>query len=141
MAEAATGNKSSMPLQGLVAEGHAIASVDYRLTTQAKFPANVHDIKAAIRFLRAKGPSLGIDAEQIVILSASTGGHLAALVGSDERSCSPRRHHWDRGDFFERARVISFFGASQFNYDPESIDSSRIECAHTRLKAFTRWCT
>ena len=61
------GNKSSMPLQGLVAEGHAIASVDYRLTTQAKFPANVHDIKAAIRFLRAKGPSLGLDAEQIVI--------------------------------------------------------------------------
>ena len=73
--------KSSMPLQGLVAEGYAIASVDYRLTTQAKFPANVHDIKAAIRFLRAKGPSLGMDAEQIVIAGASAGGHLAALVG------------------------------------------------------------
>ena len=107
------GNKSSMPLQGLVAEGHAIASVDYRLTTQAKFPANVHDIKAAIRFLRAKGPSLGIDAEQIVIAGASAGGHLAALVGVTNDHAALEGTIGDQLETSSSVQgVISFFGAS-----------------------------
>ncbi len=107
------GNKSSMPLQGLVAEGHAIASVDYRLTTQAKFPANVHDIKAAIRFLRAKGPSLGLDAEQIVIAGASAGGHLAALVGVTNDHAALEGNIGDHLEASSSVQgVISFFGAS-----------------------------
>src|SRR5689334_17342158 len=46
-----SGSRKSMPLSSLVEEGYPIASVDYRLSTQARFPAQVHDIKAAIRFL------------------------------------------------------------------------------------------
>jgi acetyl esterase/lipase len=47
------GSRASVEVQGLSARGWAIASVDYRLSTVARFPAQVHDIKAAIRFLRA----------------------------------------------------------------------------------------
>src|SRR5215510_4484036 len=47
-----SGSKKDMPLAKLVEEGYAVVSVDYRLSTQAKFPAQVHDIKAAIRFMR-----------------------------------------------------------------------------------------
>ncbi|HEY4261450.1 MAG TPA: alpha/beta hydrolase, partial [Schlesneria sp.] len=53
----------------------------YRLSTQAPFPAQVHDIKAAIRFLRARQDELGVNANRIIIAGASAGGHLAALVG------------------------------------------------------------
>lgn len=75
------GSKSDMPLRALVNQGYAIASVDYRLSTEAPFPAQIHDIKAAIRFLRAQGAALGVDAARIVICGGSAGGHLAALVG------------------------------------------------------------
>ena len=47
------GSKKDVDLKGLVARGWAIASVDYRLSTVARFPAQIHDIKAAIRYLRA----------------------------------------------------------------------------------------
>jgi acetyl esterase/lipase len=48
------GSRKDMPLGPLVERGYAVASVDYRLSTAARFPAQVHDLKAAIRFLRAK---------------------------------------------------------------------------------------
>jgi acetyl esterase/lipase len=75
------GSRKDNPLATLVNDGYAVASVDYRLSTQALFPAQVHDIKAAIRFLRAQQSGLGIDASRIVIAGSSAGGHLAALVG------------------------------------------------------------
>jgi acetyl esterase/lipase len=75
------GTRKDMPLGGLIDAGYAVASVDYRLSTQAPFPAQAHDIKAAIRFLRARQDDLGVDATRITIAGASAGGHLAALVG------------------------------------------------------------
>jgi acetyl esterase/lipase len=75
------GSKTDMPLKELLSDGYAVASVDYRLSTAAKFPAQVHDIKAAIRFLRARQADYGFDARHITIAGSSAGGHLAALVG------------------------------------------------------------
>lgn len=75
------GSKSDVPIAALLEEGFAIASVDYRLSTQAVFPAQIHDIKAAIRFLRASAQRFQIDATSIAIIGSSAGGHLAALVG------------------------------------------------------------
>ncbi len=75
------GSKSDVPIMKLIDHGFAIASVDYRLSTQAPFPAQVHDIKAAIRFLRASSEQLHINAQRIAIIGSSAGGHLAALVG------------------------------------------------------------
>lgn len=75
------GSKDSMPLGELVKRGYAIASVDYRLSPVAKFPAQVHDCKAAIRFLRAKAKQYDFDASQIGIAGSSAGGHLVAEIG------------------------------------------------------------
>ena len=61
--------------------GIPTASVEFRQSTEAKFPAQIHDIKAAIRFLRAKASSYGYNAQKIVIMGSSSGGHLAALTG------------------------------------------------------------
>lgn len=65
--------------------GFAIASVDYRLSTEATFPAMVYDVKAAIRMLRARAGEFGYRAERIAIAGASAGAHLAALVGVSGR--------------------------------------------------------
>jgi acetyl esterase/lipase len=76
-----SGSKENVPLLRWLDHGFAIASVEYRLSPEAKFPAQVHDIKAAIRFLRARSDELGLDPERFVIAGGSAGGHLAALVG------------------------------------------------------------
>ena len=61
--------------------GIPTASIEFRQLTEARFPAQVHDIKAAIRFLRAKASTFGCTVDRIVIAGSSSGGHLAALVG------------------------------------------------------------
>jgi acetyl esterase/lipase len=76
-----SGSRKDIPLGPLVDRGYAVASVDYRLSTVARFPAQVHDIKAAIRFLKAKEAESGYDASRIAVAGNSAGGHLAALVG------------------------------------------------------------
>jgi acetyl esterase/lipase len=77
-----SGSKANPPLVPLVAKGYALASVDYRLSPVAPFPAQAHDLKAAIRFLRAKADEYGYDPDRIAIAGGSAGGHLAALVGT-----------------------------------------------------------
>ncbi|HTW12805.1 MAG TPA: alpha/beta hydrolase, partial [Solirubrobacteraceae bacterium] len=65
----------------LAQAGLAVASVDYRLTGEARFPAQLHDVKAAVRWLRAHAAAIGLDPERIVAWGGSAGGHLAALLG------------------------------------------------------------
>ena len=108
-----SGSKSDMPLESLVGEGYAIASVDYRLSTEARFPAQIHDIKAAIRFLRAHSGDWSMASEKIVIAGNSAGAHLAALVGVSNGhtelegtvGSDPQRSSAVQG-------IISFYGAS-----------------------------
>ncbi|RXK55374.1 alpha/beta hydrolase [Oleiharenicola lentus] len=76
-----SGSRESVDLKGLTALGWAVASVDYRLSTAAKFPAQIHDIKAAIRHLRAHAGELGLPTNRFIIAGSSAGAHLAALVG------------------------------------------------------------
>lgn len=64
----------------LAAHGFVTASVDYRLSGDATFPAQVHDVKAAIRWLRENAERFHIDPGRIGIWGHSAGGHLAALA-------------------------------------------------------------
>ncbi len=79
-----TGNRAMhLPLaQHLAALGYVSITVEYRLSTEALFPAAVHDLKAAIRWIRANGMTYNIDTQRIVGLGFSAGGQLAALLGS-----------------------------------------------------------
>ena len=61
--------------------GIACATVDYRHALEAPFPAQLHDLKAAVRYLRGHAEVLGIDADRIGAWGESAGGHLAALLG------------------------------------------------------------
>ena len=73
------------PFHRLVAAGFAVASVDYRLSGEAVFPAQLDDIAASLRFLRNRGGELGIDATRVVAWGESAGAHLAALLGLTEQ--------------------------------------------------------
>ncbi len=108
-----SGSKSSMPLTAIVQAGFPVASVDYRLSTEAKFPVQIHDIKAAIRFLRLKGDDLGIDSRKIVVAGDSAGGHLAALVGVTNRSQEHEGAVGESGSADSSVQgIISFYGAA-----------------------------
>jgi acetyl esterase/lipase len=108
------GSKSDMSLSHLVPEGFAIASVDYRLSGVAPFPAQAHDIKAAIRFLRAKASELGINADRIAISGASAGAHLAQLVGVTNGNRELEGSIGVTGASSDVQAIVSFFGMSDF---------------------------
>ena len=106
------GNKTEYP-EFLVEHGYAVASVDFRSSSDARFPADVWDIKAAIRFLRARAADYGYRSERIAIGGASSGGHLAALVGTTN---GVPELEGSEGDYPHESSavqaVVSWYGAS-----------------------------
>jgi acetyl esterase/lipase len=109
------GSKAEYPAF-LVERGYALASLDFRSTHEARFPANVHDIKAGIRFLRAKAAQYGYHADRIAIAGSSSGGHLAALVGvtSGVAELEGREGEHLRESSAVQA-IVSFYGASNLS--------------------------
>ncbi len=107
-----TGSKASVP-PVFLANGFAVASVDFRQSTEARFPAQVHDIKAAIRYLRANAPAYGYRADKIAIAGDSSGGHLAALVGvtNDHRELEGTVGDNPKQSSSIQA-IVSYYGAS-----------------------------
>ncbi|MEU5669822.1 alpha/beta hydrolase [Micromonospora sp. NPDC047753] len=75
------------PFTAAVRAGFAVASAQYRLSGEAHFPAQLDDVKAAVRWLRRHGGTVGVDGERIGAWGESAGGHLAsmvALTGDDQ---------------------------------------------------------
>src|SRR5438105_8881415 len=78
----ARGTKDNMGEQiiPITSRGYVSISIDYRLSGVAKWPAPIHDVKAAIRWMRANAGSLGIDPQRIAVVGHSAGGHLALFA-------------------------------------------------------------
>lgn len=74
------GQDGSKRLAPLAAYGVTVVSVDYRLAPRAVFPQQLHDLKGAVRWLRAHGPSLGLSTERIGMWGASAGAYLGSLL-------------------------------------------------------------
>jgi acetyl esterase/lipase len=69
------------PFERVAQAGVAVASVDYRLSGEAVWPAQLHDAKAAVRWLRSRAAELGVDGDRVASWGESAGGHLAELLG------------------------------------------------------------
>ncbi|MDA3929196.1 MAG: alpha/beta hydrolase [Prolixibacteraceae bacterium] len=67
-------------------KGYVTATIEYRLSTEAIYPAAVIDIKTAIRWMHKNAEALNIDPNQIIISGTSAGGQLAALLGATNNS-------------------------------------------------------
>lgn len=76
------GSKDRCPAAYLAAEGFAVASINYRLSQEARWPAQIDDCREAIRWLRQEAKSRGFDAAQVGVWGGSAGGHLVALLGT-----------------------------------------------------------
>lgn len=76
------GSRSNCPAVPLVPRGYAVASISYRFSQEAVFPAQIHDCKAAVRWLRAHARDYSVDPNRFGVWGASAGGHLAALLGT-----------------------------------------------------------
>ena len=77
------GDKSDLSpifLEALASSGYAVASVNYRLAPGSRFPAQIEDVKCAIRYLRANAPRYGLDGTEIFAFGTSVGGQLVALA-------------------------------------------------------------
>jgi acetyl esterase/lipase len=75
------GDKKEGPGAAFAQNGIACASLNYRLTDKAKFPAQIQDCKAAVRFLRAHAAEYKLDPDKFGAFGMSAGGHLVALLG------------------------------------------------------------
>jgi acetyl esterase/lipase len=77
------GSKDSAgPVVNLLTRGYAVASTNYRLSRHAPFPAQIHDVKAAVRYLRANAKKYHLDPDRFGVAGGSAGGHLVALLGT-----------------------------------------------------------
>ena len=70
----------------LVSRGYLVAAINYRLAPKYQFPAQIEDVKCAIKYLRANATDFGMDAERIGAFGDSAGGHLVALLGTSDES-------------------------------------------------------
>jgi acetyl esterase/lipase len=79
-----SGSKEGCPplRNGYTQRGYAVASINYRLSGHATFPAQIEDCKAAIRWLRANAKQYNLDPQRFGVWGSSAGGHLVALLGT-----------------------------------------------------------
>ncbi len=76
------GSKDRCPAVWLVPHGYAVASINYRLTGVAQWPAQMDDCRASIRWLRKNAEKYGLDGDHVGVWGGSAGGHLVALMGT-----------------------------------------------------------
>jgi len=131
-----SGSKEDCPARGQAARGYAVASVNYRLSQEAIFPAQIHDLKAAVRWLRANADRYGLDSDRIGAWGASAGGHLVALLGT---SGGVKDLEGDLGDAGYSSRVqavVDFFGPTdlpQMSKFSSAIDHDSPDSPESRL--------
>ena len=108
-----SGDKKSCPAVRFVQKGYAVASVNYRLSQHAIFPAQIEDCKAAVRWLRANARQYNLDPNRFAAWGASAGGHLVALLGT-----TGGIKEFDKGqnlDVSSRVQAVcDYFGPTDF---------------------------
>jgi acetyl esterase/lipase len=109
------GSKNGPYVQYLLPHGYAVASVEYRFSQKAVFPAQIQDCQAAIRWLRANSGKYHIDPDHIGVGGDSAGGHLVALLGTagGTKAFPPIGGNEDQSDRVQA--VCDFYGPTDFN--------------------------
>ncbi|HEU0122193.1 MAG TPA: alpha/beta hydrolase fold domain-containing protein [Bryobacteraceae bacterium] len=130
------GSKENAPVAKLVAHGFAGASIGYRYTQEAPFPANVQDAKAAIRWLRANASTYHLDPNRIGLWGSSAGGYLASFLGTtgDDPEWEPA--HGLAGSSSRVQAVVDWFGPtrlSRMSHYPSRMDHDSPDSPENQL--------
>ena len=95
----------------ITAAGFALVSLDYRLGREAVFPAAVHDVRAAIRWLARYGADLGLDTQRVAIWGESAGAHLAGMAATTLGDTGYEGELGIRSGALELRAFVSWYGA------------------------------
>jgi acetyl esterase/lipase len=110
-----SGTHKTVPVKWIADNGFALASIEYRRSQEAKFPAQIFDCKGAIRWLRANARQYGYDASRIAVVGTSAGGQLAALLGT---TAGVGELEGDIGGNLDQdssvQAIVDYFGATDF---------------------------
>ena len=131
-----TGSKENPRALRMVDRRYAVASIGYRLSQEATFPAQIHDCKAAVRWLRAHADEYGLDADRIGAWGASAGGHLVALLGTTGDPPALEGALGERTPSSRVQAVCDFFGPTDFlrmNDVPGSMDHDAADSPESQL--------
>jgi acetyl esterase/lipase len=101
-------------IQGAARLGYVGVTVSYRLVPAARFPAQIEDCKAAVRYLRANARKYKINPDRIGAVGFSAGGHLACLLGAADRSSGLEGSGGNAEQSSRVQAVVSFFGPTDF---------------------------
>ncbi len=128
---------------GLLQAGYAVASIDYRLSGEARFPAAAQDAKAAVRHLRASAPVYGLDPGRFAVWGESAGANLAALVGTSAGRPTvlddPALGHGGTSDVVQA--VVDWYGPIDFAQRERQSRAGGSDCRTPQLAQADRHMT
>lgn len=125
------GDKNPCPALVLMPEGFAVASVNYRLTDVAPFPAQIEDVKAAVRWLRAHAKENKLDPTRFGAWGASAGGHLVALLGTSGGVKALEGADLGNADQSSRVQAVcDWYGPTDFTKFPDAAGLSTNSMIH-----------
>lgn len=111
----------------IVSSGFALASIDYRLATQAAFPALIQDCNRAASFLYDNANKYGLDRTRFAVMGFSAGGHLASLMGLSKNNNVAAFFMPNTTKSFSFKAVVDFYGPSELTSLKSSEDSKSPE--------------
>jgi acetyl esterase/lipase len=101
-------------VKALLDSGYALASIDYRYSTVAIFPAQIQDCNQAVQFLYDHAGKYKLDKNKFALIGFSAGGHLASLLGLSNNNTVPAFYTSGKKPFFKIKLVLDFYGPSDF---------------------------
>lgn len=99
-------------LKGFMDKGYAVASINYRYSTDVPFPGQIQDCNQAVEFLYQNAAKYKLDRERIAVIGFSAGGHLASLMGLSNNSNIKEFYHDGKKPGFRIKLVLDFYGPS-----------------------------
>jgi len=110
------GNRQSLAktIEGMAARGYVAVTISYRFSQVAKFPAQIEDCKAAVRWLRANADKYHVNPDRIGAVGFSAGGHLVCLLGTADKNDGLEGQGGNPEQSSRVQAVVSFFGPTDF---------------------------
>lgn len=101
-------------IKGFIDSGYALASIDYRYSTVAPFPAQIQDCNQAVEYLYQNAEKYKLAKKRIALIGFSAGGHLASLMAMSNNSNIPAFYHDGKKPHFTIKTVLDFYGPQDF---------------------------
>lgn len=104
----------------IVSNGFALASIDYRFSSQATFPAQIQDCNRAVSYLYDNADKYGFDRDRFVVMGFSAGGHLASLMGLSKNDAVTDFFMPETSQSFSFKAVVDFYGTAELLLFPSA---------------------